>query len=30
MEELTGMLEAQIEAIKWMFKELNVDTEQKA
>ena len=30
MEELTVMLEAQIEAIYWMFKELNVDVDQKA
>ena len=30
MEELTEMLGAQIEAIKWMYKELNVDAEIKA
>ena len=30
MEELTVMLVAQIEAIYWMFKELNVDVDQKA
>lgn len=30
MEELTKMLDENIEAIKEMFKELNVDVDQKA